>query len=140
MWLFYTYIGRLQAVRDFQLTLENSSTILASWAAPFSLLPNDTTYCVDIYVFPQFLESSSCSIPETEFRYTLPPKDWCYSYHFDVTPVNDIGNGESIHQYYANERGNYIATGCTCLKSIFHAAPNLSTYIQLPPSIEMIMV
>ena len=114
MLLLYS-IGRLQEVQNLTAAFLTDSSIQISWIPPFTLditgVDPDIIYCVDVSIsrglsFSE-LSMSQCGINETEFIFMLPPRNWCYFYHFTVTPVNPVGNGTSSSLDISNQTGKY---------------------------------
>ena len=80
-----------------QFEIQNQS-ILVSWIPPFTHnitdVEPDITYCVDVMI-NNLPNHKQCMLDDSEFSYSLPPRNWCHDYCFSVTPMNPVGNGKS---------------------------------------------
>lgn len=85
-----------------------NSTFFLNWIASESLdiagvEPDIEGYCVDVENSSDLMLHSECDINVTEFVFSQPPRSWCDTIVFIVTPVNIVGNGTKIAvPYYHN--------------------------------------
>ncbi len=98
----YYLLGTLDAVGQLNLTNFNDTSILLTWTAPFSLLPPDTQYCINVYTNGLPLQNyaseilSNCGIMEESyaFNYNYIPLNSCNRFIFEVLPTSPAGLGQ----------------------------------------------
>ncbi len=88
--------GSLPPVHNLSVTPFNTTYILVSWNAPFSLRSDTTYYCVDVVDNSSSLVvSSECGITDTMQAINLQVIA-CSLFNVTVTPVNAVGNGTAL--------------------------------------------
>ena len=98
----YCFSGFLHPVVDLTTTL-NTTSIIVSWTAPFSLdvtgVDPDVWYTIFIYNVTHDPITISCTdcVNITETHYTFYPDYYnpCHKYNFTVIPFNGAGQGQS---------------------------------------------
>ena len=104
-------LGLLSAVGSLNITSVETSVVLLTWTAPFTLditaTDPDITYCVEVVSSTSSATlHSECGITATQFTYHTT---WCDEYNFTITPVNLLGNGtQESTEYFQPLLGTWI--------------------------------